>query len=91
MDFKNFISPSCTWANFLRVGSILVKRNFLFDSLHYQFLWNISCSKHRVTMKVTRYQRKRANESDQRIENNKELLSYPYLTVVSILRNKKTL
>ena len=42
-------------------------------------------------MKVTRYQRKRANESDQRIENNKELLSYPYLTVVSILRNKKTL
>jgi hypothetical protein len=33
-------------------------------------------------MNVTKYQRKRLNENNQRIENNKELLSYPYLTVV---------
>ncbi|CAB4024094.1 ribosomal 63, mitochondrial [Paramuricea clavata] len=41
----------------------------------------IFSGKHRVTMNVTKYQRKRLNENNQRIENNKELLSYPYLTV----------
>ena len=40
-------------------------------------------------MKVTKYQRKRENERDQHFENNKELLSYPYLTVVSILHKKE--
>jgi hypothetical protein len=51
-------------------------------SQFFLYLLVIFCSKHRVTMNVTKYQRKRLNENNQRIENNKELLSYPYLTVV---------
>ena len=38
-------------------------------------------------MKVTKHQRKRSNESNLRIENNEQLLSYPYLTVVRIFKN----
>ena len=33
-------------------------------------------------MKITKYQRKRVDNNEQRIDYNKELLSYPYLTVV---------
>ena len=40
-------------------------------------------------MKVTRLQRKRKKEDELRIDRNKELLSYPYLTVVSMVVPKQ--
>ena len=87
MDNNSFVTSSCSRENLLRVCNA----NMIHVGLKYcgsiKLIYDVSpCfytySKHRVAMKVTKHQRKRVNENERRIGSNKELLSYPYLSVV---------